>query len=85
MEFDVAVRCVEKWQLPKIKGPRNRPQYIMNLILGHPKKGPLILGSPQINKTCREISGESMRAVAAPRVGAEVGLGYVFYRLGFRV
>ena len=39
MEFDVAVRCVEKWQFPKIRGPRNRPQYILNLILGHPQKG----------------------------------------------
>ena len=36
------------WYFPKIRGPQYRPQYIIVLIIGTPKKVPLILGNPHI-------------------------------------
>ena len=31
------------------KGPQNRPQYVMILIIRTPKEGPLIFGTPHID------------------------------------
>ena len=36
------------WQFPKIGGPQYRPQNTIILIIGTPKKVPLILGNPYI-------------------------------------
>ena len=33
------------WKFPKIRGPQYRPQYTIVLIMGTPKKVPLILGN----------------------------------------
>ena len=36
------------WEFPKIGGPQYRPQNTIVLIIGTPKKEPLILGSPHM-------------------------------------
>ena len=44
------------WKFPKITGPQYRPQYTIVLIMGTPKKVPLILGNPHIPT---DLSGSS--------------------------
>ena len=39
------------WESPKMGGPQNGYQYTMILIIGTPKKGPLIVGTPHILTT----------------------------------
>ena len=36
------------WLFPKIRGPQYRPQNIIVLIIGTPKRVPLILGNPHL-------------------------------------
>ena len=36
------------WEFPKIGGPQYGPQNTIVLIMGTPKKEPLILGSPHV-------------------------------------
>ena len=46
------------WKFPKIRGPQYRPQNTIVLIMGTPKRVPLILGNPHVVEVCTGEVGE---------------------------
>ena len=67
---------VLKWKFLKIGGPQYRPQYTIVLIIGTPKKVPLILGNPQM-----EVSQYSGFGDAGDIQGLQ-GINGEFLRMG---
>ena len=57
------------WQFPKIRVPQYRPQYTIVLIIGIPKKVPLILGNHLM------VLNQSVKFVAHVELQFSEGLG----------